>query len=146
MTVVIQPLAQPQFQPRFPARFTQDFSASIGGTFGGRHGTGRASAAAGKRFGKLAGMVGGKVSGKLAGRLTGKWPFRPAPQPHVPADTSTTGGQGRPVPDAGHAIPVGNPAQAGEVTVRQMVTDILLVGMWGAMIPGLMWLGATFGF
>jgi len=27
-----------------------------------------------------------------------------------------------------------------------MVTDIFLVGVWGAMIPGLMWLGAALGF
>ncbi|OZI19594.1 hypothetical protein CAL26_18480 [Bordetella genomosp. 9] len=32
------------------------------------------------------------------------------------------------------------------VTVRQMVVDVLLVAMWGAMIPGLMWLGAAVGF
>jgi hypothetical protein len=35
---------------------------------------------------------------------------------------------------------------AGEVTLRQMVVDILLVAMWGAMIPALMWLGAAAGF
>jgi uncharacterized membrane protein YqaE (UPF0057 family) len=29
---------------------------------------------------------------------------------------------------------------------RQMLVDILLVTMWGAMIPGLMWLGAAAGF
>ncbi|ARP82646.1 hypothetical protein CAL12_18715 [Bordetella genomosp. 8] len=32
------------------------------------------------------------------------------------------------------------------VTVRQMIVDVLLVAMWGAMIPGLMWLGAVAGF
>jgi hypothetical protein len=32
------------------------------------------------------------------------------------------------------------------VSPRQMVVDILLVAMWGAMIPALMWLGAAAGF
>jgi hypothetical protein len=32
------------------------------------------------------------------------------------------------------------------VSRRQMVVDILLVAMWGAMIPALMWLGAAAGF
>ena len=40
---------------------------------------------------------------------------------------------------AGHALNQG-------LTVRQMVTDVLLVAMWGALIPGLMWLGAAAGF
>lgn len=33
-----------------------------------------------------------------------------------------------------------------DLTVRQMVVDVLLVAMWGALIPGLMWLGAIAGF
>lgn len=32
------------------------------------------------------------------------------------------------------------------VTLRQMLVDVLLVAMWGALIPGLMWLGAMAGF
>lgn len=32
------------------------------------------------------------------------------------------------------------------LTLRQKVVDVLLVAMWGALIPGLMWLGAMAGF
>ncbi len=32
------------------------------------------------------------------------------------------------------------------LTVKQMVGDVLLVAVWGAMIPGLMWLGNLAGF
>jgi hypothetical protein len=37
-------------------------------------------------------------------------------------------------------------ARAGDVTLGRMIVDILLVAMWGAMIPVLMWLGAAAGF
>jgi hypothetical protein len=36
--------------------------------------------------------------------------------------------------------------QLPELTRGAMVTDICLVAAWGAMIPGLMWLGAAGGF
>lgn len=32
------------------------------------------------------------------------------------------------------------------VTRRQMVGDVLLVAMWGAIIPGVLWLGHAAGF
>lgn len=32
------------------------------------------------------------------------------------------------------------------LTLRQKLVDVLLVAMWGALIPGLMWVGATAGF
>lgn len=72
-----------------------------------------------------------------------KWPFPPAPpsrsaQPrrprhHAGQENREAGGMG---------------AQSGTAGIsnKQMVTDILLVAMWGAMIPGLMWLGAALGF
>jgi hypothetical protein len=37
-------------------------------------------------------------------------------------------------------------AVSGDVTLGQMIVDILLVAMWGAMIPAFMWLGAAVGF
>jgi hypothetical protein len=43
------------------------------------------------------------------------------------------------------AHPAASPVSQG-LTVRQMAVDILLVAMWGAMIPVLMWLGAAAGF
>jgi len=47
-----------------------------------------------------------------------------------------------------HSQSIGTARQAlsQDVTVRQMVVDVLLVAMWGALIPGLMWLGAAAGF
>ncbi|WP_454689463.1 hypothetical protein [Achromobacter aloeverae] len=128
-------------QPQFSAPFPREFSGSIAGTFGAIAGATPGSAPAGRRPGKL--------PGRLAGKLTGKWPFRPAPQDQVPAGRGAEGAVGdtaRPAPASSPAIPAGNPARGGEVSVREMVTDILLVGMWGAMIPGLMWLGAALGF
>lgn len=49
---------------------------------------------------------------------------------------------------AAHSQSLGTAAQAASagVPVRQMVTDVLLVAMWAALIPGLMWLGAAAGF
>lgn len=37
-------------------------------------------------------------------------------------------------------------SSARVLTARAMVTDICLVVAWGAMIPGLMWLGVAGGF
>lgn len=49
---------------------------------------------------------------------------------------------------AAHSQSMGMAARAlGQgVTARQMVVDVLLVAMWGALIPGVMWLGAAAGF
>ncbi|MNV57618.1 hypothetical protein D3C71_1499600 [compost metagenome] len=35
---------------------------------------------------------------------------------------------------------------SNQVTMKAMVTDVVLVLAWGAMIPGLMWLGVAGGF
>ncbi len=50
----------------------------------------------------------------------GKWPFPPSPQPRR--------------------------RQPGRLTRGAMLADIVLVMVWGASIPGLMWLGAAGGF
>ncbi|GAB1578389.1 hypothetical protein [Bordetella petrii] len=49
---------------------------------------------------------------------------------------------------AAHSQSLGTAARvAGQgVTLRQMVVDVVLVAMWAALIPGLMWLGAVAGF
>jgi len=74
-------------------------------------------------------------------------PVPPAPvAPAMPgtgtATPSAVAGQ------AAHSQSLGTVAHAARqgVTVRQMVVDVLLVAMWGALIPGLMWLGAAAGF
>ncbi|HAP26299.1 MAG TPA: hypothetical protein DCR74_11910, partial [Achromobacter sp.] len=33
-----------------------------------------------------------------------------------------------------------------QLTMKAMITDVVLVLAWGAMIPGLMWLGVAGGF
>lgn len=49
---------------------------------------------------------------------------------------------------AAHSQSMGTATQALHqgLTIRQMVVDVLLVAMWGALIPGMMWLGAAAGF
>ncbi|WP_233237700.1 hypothetical protein [Bordetella sp. LUAb4] len=142
-------------QPQFSTSFSHDFSGSIAGTFGALSGATPGTAPRGKRLG---GRSAASLPSKLAGKLTGNWPFRPAPQDHVPnhvpAGRGADGSRTRPVPeDAGRAAPVGKTVKpgvvgekGGEVSVREMVTDVLLVGMWAAMIPGMMWLGSALGF
>jgi hypothetical protein len=57
-----------------------------------------------------------------------KWPFPPMPQP---------------APSLGDVRKV---APSQFVSRREMLCDVLLVAAWGALIPGLMWLGAAAGF
>jgi hypothetical protein len=38
------------------------------------------------------------------------------------------------------------PAKANEATMKDVISDVLLAALWGAMIPGLMWLGYAAGF
>ncbi|OZI57469.1 hypothetical protein [Bordetella genomosp. 4] len=49
---------------------------------------------------------------------------------------------------AAHSQSMGTASRALSqgVTMRQMVGDVLLVAIWGALIPGVMWLGAAAGF
>jgi len=60
-----------------------------------------------------------------------KWPFPPAPQPRKKSGGSWASQRGS--------------SQKG-LTRGAMLRDICLVAMWGATIPGLMWLGAAGGF
>ncbi|ANY15628.1 hypothetical protein [Bordetella pseudohinzii] len=56
------------------------------------------------------------------------WPFQ-APAAPVPV----------------HAEPSADDVQAREMR-RRMIWDVVMVLSWGALIPGLMWLGAAAGF
>ncbi|KCB21607.1 hypothetical protein L539_3078 [Bordetella hinzii 5132] len=47
--------------------------------------------------------------------------------------------------DAGRSTGAQGDAQAKEMR-RRMVWDVVMVLSWGALIPGLMWLGAAAGF
>lgn len=72
-----------------------------------------------------------------AGTLPGKWPFPPTAAPAAPA---ARGPRERSLGNA-TVEPVSN-----QVSVKNMVLDVVLVLAWGAMIPALMWLGVAGGF
>lgn len=100
------------------------------------------------------------------GSAPARWPFPPAP-----ADTQALSGRAMPLPmpvpeaaigaaGAPAAVgPIAAPAARGrslgnatvepvtaQVSVKAMVIDVVMVLAWGAIIPGLMWLGAVAGF
>ncbi|CAP42251.1 hypothetical protein [Bordetella petrii] len=91
-------------------------------------------------------------SGLSRGHLPGAVPQAQRPAQPAPASPATPAAGSRDTlamdTQAAHSQSLGTAAQAVQqgVTARQMVVDILLVGMWGALIPGLMWLGAAAGF
>jgi len=119
------------------------------------------SPAARDRDGALAGRPAGAGSATLP---TGGLPVPvPGQAWGRPAGAPGSGSQARPagahagVGAASAAPAMGSAGQAslGDVRqlstvqalgVRRMVIDVLLVAMWGAMIPALMWLGAAAGF
>jgi len=116
----------------------------------------------------------GTMSGQPARstRMPARWPFPPAPTPEevsgavgeavAPAAGAPAAGvlAGLPVADAITSTPAA-PATAArnhsigdakaqpvanQLTMKAMITDVVLVLAWGAMIPGLMWLGVAGGF
>lgn len=64
----------------------------------------------------------------------------PAAAPVPAAVPVVSGARDHSIGDA-KAQPVAN-----QLTMRAMITDVVLVLAWGAMIPGLMWLGVAGGF
>jgi hypothetical protein len=107
-----------------------------------------------------------------ATRMPARWPFPPAPTPEEVAISPAAGGPaaGAPAVDtpASVSAPAAAPAPAAvpaamgardhsigdakaqpvanQLTMKAMITDVVLVLAWGAMIPGLMWLGVAGGF
>ncbi|KRB13206.1 hypothetical protein [Achromobacter sp. Root170] len=107
-----------------------------------------------------------------ATRMPARWPFPPAPTPEEVAISPAAGGPaaGAPAVDtpasvsapaaapAPAAVPVASGARdhsigdakaqpvGNQLTMKAMITDVVLVLAWGAMIPGLMWLGVAGGF
>jgi len=89
------------------------------------------------------------------GSAPARWPFPP-----VPAEADALTGQAvvAPVPMPEPAVPVAPAARerclgnatvepvTAQVTMKAMVIDVVMVLAWGAIIPGLMWLGAAAGF
>ena len=107
-----------------------------------------------------------------ATRMPARWPFPPAPTPEEVAISPAAGdpAAGAPAVDtpasvsapADAPVPAAVPAASGardhsigdakaqpvanQLTMKAMITDVVLVLAWGAMIPGLMWLGVAGGF
>ena len=107
-----------------------------------------------------------------ATRMPARWPFPPAPTPEEvsggpAAGTPAAGGPAVDTPasvsaPAAAPAPTAVPAAMGardhsigdakaqpvanQLTMKAMITDVVLVLAWGAMIPGLMWLGVAGGF
>jgi len=87
-------------------------------------------------------------------RPPGKWPFPPAPPSAVRGGRRAgQPAQGQSGARAGDGI--GRPADGADrpaqgqgepVTLGRMAGDVLMVLAWGALIPGLMWLGHAAGF
>lgn len=89
-------------------------------------------------------------------------PAASAPAVGVPAAGLPAAGvlAGLPVADAATSTPAAPVAAArnhsigdakaqpvaNQLTMKAMITDVVLVLAWGAMIPGLMWLGVAGGF
>lgn len=107
-----------------------------------------------------------------ATRMPARWPFPPAPTPEEVSGGPAAGGPaaGCPAVDSPASVsapaaapaPAAVPAAMGardhsigdakvqpvanQLTMKAMITDVVLVLAWGAMIPGLMWLGVAGGF
>ena len=107
-----------------------------------------------------------------SGKMPARWPFPPAPAPvdelaRIPAAGVPAAGVPVAAPIAAPTVapiaaPIATPtptaireqclgdakvqAAANQLTVKAMVIDVVLVLAWGAMIPGLMWLGVAGGF
>ncbi|MEN4921125.1 hypothetical protein ABE485_20810 [Achromobacter spanius] len=98
-----------------------------------------------------------------SGKMPARWPFPPAPAPVDELARIPAAGVPVAAPIAAPvAAPVATPAApavrdqclgdakvqaaANQLTVKAMVIDVVLVLAWGAMIPGLMWLGVAGGF
>ncbi len=64
-----------------------------------------------------------------------KWPFPPAQQPRKSRSRQSAAPSG----------PVGG-SKKRSLTRGAMLADVVLVAIWGATIPGMMWLGASGGF
>lgn len=91
--------------------------------------------------------------GPAAGVPAAGAPAAGAPAVDTPASVSAPAAA--PVPAA---VPVASGARdhsigdakaqpvANQLTMKAMITDVVLVLAWGAMIPGLMWLGVAGGF
>lgn len=83
-----------------------------------------------------------------AGALTGQAVVAPLPMPAPAAPAAAVGVSAAAAP-ATRERSLGNatvePVTA-QVTMKAMVIDVVMVLAWGAIIPGLMWLGAAAGF
>lgn len=84
-------------------------------------------------------------------RATRTWPFQAGkPAPQAPAEAGQGAGVASPLShEQGRleSLPRDLEAEAAMKEMRRrMIWDVVMVAAWGALIPGLMWLGAAAGF
>jgi hypothetical protein len=79
-----------------------------------------------------------RFSSTVNNPVPSKWPFSAGRRPAKPAQHPAR----QPSGPAGSA----HATRAGGLTRGAMVADVLLVMVWGATIPGLLWLGTLGGF
>jgi hypothetical protein len=92
------------------------------------------------RNGQDAGILGnGRNARGVNQSGTSKWPFTPV----APFPRSKSSQPGR-YSGSGHDS--GGAKGKGQLTRAAMLADVCLVVVWGATIPGLMWLGTLSGF
>ncbi|MFY0475847.1 hypothetical protein [Achromobacter marplatensis] len=97
------------------------------------------------------------------GSMPARWPFPPAPVEDDAAGRGMVPAQAPvatvdPVAPVAASTPTASVARerslgnatvepvTSQVTMKAMVIDVVMVLAWGAIIPGLMWLGAAAGF
>ncbi|MBC7203358.1 MAG: hypothetical protein H5U29_07510 [Pusillimonas sp.] len=82
-------------------------------------------------------------TGTSGQRISSNWPFTPAAS--FPRSQSSQSGQSSSTGDCSGYRNRGFKGN-GRLTRAAMVGDVCLVVVWGATIPGLMWLGTLGGF
>jgi len=83
------------------------------------------------------------LSTAALGRRPSRWPFPPAPPDRQTPVPATPAVRRAPCRLFGHRQAV---SSCNIVGMRRMLGDVVLAGLWGGMIPGLMWLGVAVGF
>ncbi|MBD9432930.1 hypothetical protein IB257_23565, partial [Achromobacter sp. ACM03] len=78
-----------------------------------------------------------------AGAPAGPAVAAPMPAPAAPVEAAVAAAPAARERSLGNATV--EPVTA-QVTMKAMVIDVVMVLAWGAIIPGLMWLGAAAGF
>lgn len=91
---------------------------------------------------------GQQLSGTVSVGLRRKWPFQSAQPSRRPSETGQNDASTQHAAGAMGAQQAGVRSASTDAapSTKAMVVDVVLVLAWGAMIPGLMWLGHAGGF